>query len=90
MERAIGFHPIEAWIGRDLVCVMKEENEVFQAVPNEEQLKNIDGLLLQLTAKGSDYDCVTCSFALKLNVSEDPVCGSGHCHVIPCVGGKNR
>ena len=23
------------------------------------------------------------SFAPKLNVNEDPVCGSGHCHIIP-------
>ncbi|MGL5435314.1 MAG: PhzF family phenazine biosynthesis protein [Lachnospiraceae bacterium] len=43
----------------------------------------MDGLLLQLTAQGKTYDCVTRSFAPKLNVSEDPVCGSGHCHVIP-------
>ncbi|WP_251444191.1 PhzF family phenazine biosynthesis protein [Veillonella intestinalis] len=23
------------------------------------------------------------SFAPKLNVPEDPVCGSGHCHIVP-------
>lgn len=46
-------------------------------------MKRLDGLLLQLTAKGTAYDCVTRTFAPKLNVSEDPVCGSGHCHVVP-------
>lgn len=40
-------------------------------------------MLLHLTAMGSEYDCVTRTFAPKLGVSEDPVCGSGHCHVIP-------
>lgn len=83
MEQAIGFRPSEAWTGRDLVCVMADEQQVLQANPDEEKVKKLDGLLLQLTAKGSTYDCVTRSFAPKLNVTEDPVCGSGHCHVIP-------
>lgn len=83
MEQAIGFRPLEAWMGRDLVCVMSDEEQVIQAKPDEEKLKKLDGLLLQLTAEGTSYDCITRSFAPKLNVSEDPVCGSGHCHVIP-------
>lgn len=83
MTAAIGFQPQEAWMGRDLVCVLKDETEVIQAKPDETLLKELDGLLLQLTAKGTSYDCVTRSFAPKLNVSEDPVCGSGHCHVVP-------
>lgn len=83
MEQAIGFRPLEAWMGRDLVCVMENEQQVIKASPDDEKLKELDGLLLQLTSKGADYDCVTRSFAPKLNVSEDPVCGSGHCHVVP-------
>ena len=88
MELAIGFRPSEAWLGRDLVCVMADEQQVLQAIPNEERLKELDGLLLQLTAKGTTYDCVTRSFAPKLNVLEDPGCGSGHCHVIPLWANK--
>lgn len=88
MEQAIGFRPLEAWMGRDLVCVLENEEQVRRAEPDEEKLKKLEGLLLQLTAKGKDYDCVTRSFAPKLNVPEDPVCGSGHCHVIPLWAGK--
>lgn len=29
------------------------------------------------------YDCISRSFGPKLQVTEDPVCGSGHCHIIP-------
>lgn len=90
MEQAIGSRPVEAWIGRDLVCVMAEEKEVLEAAPDEEKLKKLNGLLLQLTAQGSTYDCVTRSFAPKLNVSEDPVCGSGHCHVVPLWADKMK
>lgn len=45
--------------------------------------KEIDGLLLQVSAPGNEVDCVSRSFAPKLNVIEDPVCGSGHCHIAP-------
>lgn len=83
MTEAIGARPVEAWLARDLVCVMAEEAQVLLAQPDQAKLKKLDGLLLQLTAKGTEYDCVTRSFAPKLGVEEDPVCGSGHCHVIP-------
>lgn len=88
MEQAIGFRPVEAWIGRDLVCVLENEEQVKAAMPDQEKLKELDGLLLQLTAQGKYYDCVTRSFAPKLGVAEDPVCGSGHCHVIPLWSGR--
>lgn len=83
MEKAIGNRPIEAWLGRDLVCIMENENQVINVRPDMNLVKALDGLLLQLSAKGANYDCVTRSFAPKLNVDEDPVCGSGHCHVVP-------
>lgn len=83
MVEAIGFRPMEAWIDRDLVCVLEDEKQVQEAQINQEKVRELDGLLLHLTAKGSKYDCVTRSFAPKLSVAEDPVCGSGHCHVAP-------
>ena len=39
---------------------------------------------MQVTAPGDGaFDCVSLSFAPKMGVPEDPVCGSGHCHIIP-------
>lgn len=83
MVKAIGARPIEAYMGRDLLCVFDNEETVRSLKPDMEGLLKIDGLLLQVTAKGSEFDCVSRSFAPKLNVKEDPVCGSGHCHIIP-------
>lgn len=88
MERAIGFKPKEAWLGRDLVCILDNEQCVKSAKPNQEIVKTLDGLLLHITAQGQDFDTVTRSFAPKLGVVEDPVCGSGHCHVIPLWANK--
>lgn len=82
MEQAIGYRPLEAWMGRDLVCVMEDERQVTEAAPNQEKLAELDGLLQHITARGREYDCVTRTFAPKLKVAEDPVCGSGHCHVV--------
>lgn len=83
MAAAVGFMPAETWLGRDLVCVMEKEEQVREAEPCMESVEKLPGLLLHITAKGKTFDCVTRSFAPKLNVAEDPVCGSGHCHVIP-------
>jgi phenazine biosynthesis protein PhzF family len=83
MEQAIGFRPLEAWLDRDLVCILKNEVQVQTAQPDLEKTKELDGLLLHLTAEGELYDCVSRSFAPKLAVPEDPVCGSGHCHIVP-------
>ncbi|MDY3116335.1 MAG: PhzF family phenazine biosynthesis protein [Sutterella sp.] len=38
---------------------------------------------MHVTAPSRTYDYVARSFAPKLAIDEDPVCGSGHCHLIP-------
>lgn len=88
MEEAIGVRPLEAWLGRDLVCILPHENDIIDATPDFDRVKALDGLLLNITARGEKYDTVTRSFAPKLAIKEDPVCGSGHCHVIPLWASK--
>ena len=83
MVRALGVRPLEAYFGADMVCVLESEEQVRQVVPDQELIRRMDGVCLHITAPGSAYDCVTRSFAPKCNVAEDPVCGRGHCHVIP-------
>lgn len=83
MIEAIGAEPSEAYMGRDLLCIFDDEDTVRNLSPEMEKIKKLPGLLLQVTAKGEKFDCVSRSFAPKLNVAEDPVCGSGHCHIIP-------
>ncbi|MEA4849207.1 MAG: PhzF family phenazine biosynthesis protein [Clostridiaceae bacterium] len=83
MVEAMGIRPLEAYMGRDLLCILESEDQVRSLNPNQEKVNLLDGLLLQVTARGKEYDCVSRSFAPKCNVPEDPVCGSGHCHIIP-------
>ena len=83
MTEVIGAKPAAAFMGRDLLCVMDDESAVRDCAPDMAKVLQLDGLLLHITAKGKDYDCVSRSFAPKCGVPEDPVCGSGHCHIIP-------
>ncbi len=80
---ALHARPLEAFMGRDLLCVMADEDQVFGAKPDQSKLLELDGLLVHMSAKGTEYDCVSRTFAPKCGVPEDPVCGSGHCHIIP-------
>lgn len=83
MTEALGATPSEAYMGRDLLCVFDDEKTVRNLQPDMEKLFQLDGLLLHVTAPGKDTDSVSRSFAPKLKVVEDPVCGSGHCHIVP-------
>ena len=95
MIELIGEKPVEAYLGRDLMCVFENEDSVLNAKLDMEKVKKLEGLLLHITAKYSGksknkirnkvdkIDCISRSFAPKLNVPEDPVCGSGHCHIAP-------
>ncbi|MDO4813520.1 MAG: PhzF family phenazine biosynthesis protein [Gemella sp.] len=83
MIEVLGCDIEEAYLGRDLLLIVDNENTVKNLSPNQEKLKNLPGLLQHVSAKGSDFDCVSRSFAPKLSIAEDPVCGSGHCHIVP-------
>ncbi len=83
MSEAIGAVPREAFLGRDLLLVLENEDTVINLAPDMERLKLLPGLETHVTAKGSRYDCVARSFSPKLGVDEDPVCGIGHCYIAP-------
>jgi PhzF family phenazine biosynthesis protein len=83
MENALGTSIKEAYFARDLVCVVEDEQTVRELKPDLDKVMDLDGLLLHVTARGDKYDCVSRSFAPKLSIPEDQVCGSGHCHIIP-------
>lgn len=83
MVHALGVAPVEAYMDADLVCVLKTEDQLRHLKPDQELVRQLDGLTLHVTVQGHDFDCVTRSFAPKCNVAEDPVCGRGHCHVVP-------
>lgn len=88
MKLAIGMDVLEAYIARDLMLVLPNEEDVRNLKPDLQKVKSLDGLALAVTAKGQNYDCVSRIFAPKLNIDEDPVTGSAHCMITPYWCGK--
>ena len=82
---ALGARPREVWRARDLVCVFDDPRTVMELKPDLDKVKALKGALMQVTAPGTGtaYDCVSRPFAPKMGLPEDPVCGSGHCHIVP-------
>lgn len=85
---ALGTAPREAYIGRDLLCVFDDEKIIREMKPDLERVAKLPGALINVTAPGGDFECISRSFAPKYGIAEDPVCGSGHCHIIPYWAGR--
>ena len=83
MEAAFGVRPVKALLGPDLVCVFADEKEIRSMTPNQALLWKLDGRGQNVTARGTESDCVSRSFFPKLAIAEDPVCGSAHCQIAP-------
>ncbi|MDF3257406.1 PhzF family phenazine biosynthesis protein [Bacillus velezensis] len=84
MVEALGVKPVEAHLGRDLMFVLEKEEDVLQTLPDFSKMKELpEGLGVSITARSERYDFVSRAFFPKLNVNEDPVCGSAHCNFIP-------
>lgn len=83
MKDAIGADVLEAYLDRDLLLVLEDEETVIGLRPDQKKMEGLEGLLVAVTAKGSDCDCVSRVFAPKLAVEEDPVTGSAHCMITP-------
>lgn len=65
------------------VCLVEQPltDEQMQLIAIENNLS--ETAFVQAAADGNGFDCVSRSFAPKLAILEDPVCGSGHCHIFP-------
>ena len=85
IANALGARPREVWRARDLVCVFDDPETVVNLKPDLDQVRALKGALFHVTAPGAgtEFDCVSRTFAPKMEVPEDPVCGSGHCHLVP-------
>lgn len=87
MGEGMGAVPSEVWkTDRDLMLVYDSDKVVKEMQPDFGKLKEFPvGLSVYVTAKSSnpDYDIVARAFWPKLNINEDPVCGSMHTTLIP-------
>lgn len=69
---------------RDVICIFNDEETVKDLTPDFQKMKQIpEGLSVYVTAKSETYDFVARAFWPKLNIDEDPVCGTMYCALVP-------
>ena len=83
MIDALGTIPLAAYKDRDILFILRDEDEVRNLQPDMELISKLDGACIAVTAKGTEYDCVSRVFAPKFGITEDPVTGSTHCMIVP-------
>ena len=83
MIEALGTIPLAAYKDRDILFILRDEDEVRDLQPDMELISKLDGACVAVTAKGTEYDCVSRVFAPKYGLNEDPVTGSTHCMIAP-------
>ena len=83
MIEALGTIPLAAYKDRDILFILRDEDEVRDLQPDMELIPKLDGACIAVTAKGTEYDCVSRVFAPKYGMNEDPVTGSTHCMIAP-------
>lgn len=83
MIEALGVVPIAAYRDRDIMFVLRDEDEVQSLHPDIELLSRLDGACIAVTAKGRIHDCVSRVFAPRYGITEAPVTGSAHCMIAP-------
>ena len=91
LEEALGAEPLEAYLARDMMVLLKDENEVAKLTPDFRKIEAlVEGLGVIVTARGNEADFVSRCFYPKLGVNEDPVTGSAHSNLIPYWAEKLR
>lgn len=83
MIEALGTIPLAAYKDRDIMFVLRDESEVRDLQPDMKLLSRLDGAGIVVTARGSEYDCVSRVFGPAFGIDEDPVTGSSHCMIAP-------
>lgn len=87
MGEGLGAVPSEVWrTERDLLLVYDSAETVRNLKPDFEKIKAFPvGMSVYVTARSDDarYDIVARAFWPKINVNEDPVCGSMHSTLMP-------
>lgn len=83
---ALGAGPLQAWLARDLVLLLPDEDTVAALQPDFTRLAALPGAGVIVTAPGragGEADFVSRCFFPKLGIPEDPVTGSAHSSLIP-------
>jgi len=83
LEHAFSIKPIECLEAEDYILVFNTEDEILNAQPKLELLKDIKRRGVIITARSEKYDFISRFFAPKYGIDEDPVTGSAYTQLAP-------
>lgn len=83
MTRAFGLRPLEAFAGRDLLCLFENEDVVRGLSPDHAQFLHLPYVCNIASAPGRGHDFVSRVFCPEVGIPEDPVTGSAHSLLTP-------
>ncbi|MEO6168868.1 MAG: PhzF family phenazine biosynthesis protein [Chitinophagales bacterium] len=81
-----GLHisPKEVWKGlENYLVILQSPEEVYQAKPDFQLLRQLKSLGVIVTARGTDVDFISRFFAPGAGIDEDPATGSAHTTLTP-------
>ena len=78
MIEALGTIPLAAYKDRDILFVLRDEDEVRDLQPDMEVLSKLDGACIAVTANGTGYDCASRVFARKPHLMDTRLKSSSH------------
>lgn len=84
VNKIIGIKSYKEVVKDDLIyiIVLDTKEDVFNIVPNFDEIKKVDCRAIAVTAHGDEnYDMYSRYFAPRVGINEDPVCGSMHCRL---------
>lgn len=85
-----GVAPQDCLAARDVVAVLRSEDEVVALEPDFAAVRELDALGLIVTAPGKSCDFVSRYFAPRAGIDEDPVTGSAHSTLTPLWASRLR
>jgi PhzF family phenazine biosynthesis protein len=83
LSAALGERPSAVWVGRHIMAIFDNPNQVHNLKPDFDRLAKLDRATIVATAPGSECDYVLRFFAPANGVPEDPVSGVAQCSLVP-------
>lgn len=83
IAEAFEVQPKECYKSMDYLLIFENEEDILNAKPNFQKLKNINARGVIITSKSKEYDFVCRFFAPKIGIDEDPVTGAAFTQLIP-------
>jgi PhzF family phenazine biosynthesis protein len=83
LRELLGIEAQEVWESRDLIVVLKDQQQLEALNPDLDVLKGLPYTAVSFTAESQRFDFVSRTFAPSMGIGEDAVTGGTHSSLVP-------